>query len=71
MAMNPDEIGALWEKKDKNGGTYLSGKIRGESVVLFPVREKANEKQPDWRVKLSVKQGGAAPTPQPAGGWND
>lgn len=54
---NPDELGALWEK-DSARGTYMTGTINGQSVVLFRNDRKApGSKQPDWRVlKAKPKQ---------------
>lgn len=47
---NPDELGALWEKTGK-GGTYFTGKIAGQAVVIFKVRDKRPDSNgPDWRV---------------------
>ncbi len=47
---NPDELGALWEKTSGRG-TYMTGTVNGEPVVLFKNDRKApGSKQPDWRV---------------------
>lgn len=47
---NPDELGALWEKSSARG-TYMTGTINGQAVVLFRNDRKApGSKQPDWRV---------------------
>ena len=60
-----NEIGALWLKKGAKG-EYMTGTVNGTKVVLFPVENKANEKQPDWRIFLSIKKD----TPEPVGDWN-
>lgn len=46
---NDDELGALWIK-DKGRGPYMTGRINGESVVVFRNDKKTSDKQPDWRV---------------------
>jgi hypothetical protein len=52
---NPDELGALWEKTSARG-TYMTGKILGQPVVLFRNDRKApGSKQPDWRVLRALK----------------
>ena len=55
---NPDEIGALWKRTSKKDGkVFLGGKINGESVIIFPITEKKNPNQPDFRVLKSRPQG--------------
>lgn len=50
---DPDEIGALWEKEGKRG-TYMTGTVNGEPVVLFRNDRKApGSKHPDWRIMKS------------------
>ena len=47
---DPNEIGALWEKQSAKG-TYFTGKISDQPVVIFKngnKREGSNA--PDWRV---------------------
>lgn len=62
---DPNEIGALWEKSGRNG-TYFTGKIGDQPVVIFKngnKREGSNA--PDWRVLKPQKQepkGAAMPT---------
>lgn len=47
---DPNEIGALWEKEGRRG-TYMTGSINGQPVVVFRNdRKKAGSKAPDWRV---------------------
>lgn len=51
MPDKADEIGALWTRLSKNGHEYLSGKIAGQDVVIFPnTHKQPGEKTPDWRV---------------------
>lgn len=55
-------IGAGWKKQDKNGKAYISISIDEEllpltidaskKISIFPVKEKASEKSPDFRVVL-------------------
>lgn len=46
----------LWTKTSKNGTSYASGKIKLENkeyrVVLFKIKEKKNEKSPDFNIIL-------------------
>jgi len=56
FAKDPNEVGALWEKTGK-AGTYFTGKIHGEPVVVFKVRDKRPDSNgPDWRVLKPTKQ---------------
>lgn len=55
MAKDPNEIGALWIK-EKNGKRWMSGKINGQYVVVFRIKDKKSEKSPDFRVLLSKKR---------------
>lgn len=51
-----NEIGALWEKQGKKG-TYFTGKIGDQPVVVFRNgNKKDGSKAPDWRVMRPVKQ---------------
>ena len=52
MALNTNELGALWLKRGAKG-EYMTGTISGVKVVLFPNTNKTNDKQPDWRVMKS------------------
>jgi hypothetical protein len=47
---NSNEIGALWEARDKNGGLYYKGRINGISVNVFKNNRKSSENSPDWRI---------------------
>lgn len=71
MPDKENEIGAVWEKEDRNGNTYLSGKVGDQSVVIFKnTYKQPGENTPDWRI---YKQDGGAgsqarnqqPAPQP------
>jgi uncharacterized protein (DUF736 family) len=63
---NPDEVGALWEKTNQRG-TYMTGTINGQPVVLFRNDRKApGSKQPDWRVLKAQPRAERASAPAPA-----
>lgn len=58
MAYEKDEneIGVLWEKQGRNG-TYFTGKIGEQPVVIFKNgNKKDGSKAPDWRVLKPQKQ---------------
>lgn len=55
MNKDPNEIGALW-LNERDGKTWLSGKINGQSVVVFRIKDKKSEKSPDYRVLLAQKK---------------
>ena len=66
MAYERDEkeLGALWEQEGKHG-TYMTGTINGEAVVLWRNTRKApGSKQPDWRVMKSQPKEERAPQDQ-------
>lgn len=53
---DPNELGCLWEKQGKHG-TYFTGKIGDQAVVVFKNGNKREgSKAPDWRVMKPVKQ---------------
>lgn len=53
---DPNELGALWEKTGKKG-TYFTGKIGDQPVVVFKNdRKQPGSKAPDWRVLKPQKQ---------------
>lgn len=52
-----NKLGALWQKKDKNGQTYFSGKVGDNSVVVFKNKNKNADKHPDWIIYESQPQG--------------
>lgn len=60
---DPNEIGALWEKQSAKG-TYFTGKIGDQPVVIFKngnKREGSNA--PDWRVLKPTPKDERAPAP--------
>lgn len=66
------EIGALWLKTAKGSGqkfmtgtikTSLEGKI---DVIVFPSRDKKNDKAPDFRIYISEKTEVRSSIPTPA-----
>lgn len=47
---DPNELGVLWEKQSARG-TYFTGKIGDQPVVVFKNgNKKEGSKAPDWRV---------------------
>ena len=54
---DPNEIGVLWQKKTAKGGTWFSGVINGQKVVVFWNGPKSSEKAPDYRVLLALANG--------------
>lgn len=58
MPQDPNELGALWEKQGRKG-TYFTGKIGDQPVVVFKnERKKDGSNAPDWRVLKPQKQDG-------------
>jgi hypothetical protein len=51
---DPNEIGKLWKETSKKGQTYYTGKLNGESVVMFPVISE-NPKAPAFKIMRSTK----------------
>lgn len=49
----PVRLGGLWEAKDRNGQTYLSGSLGGGQVLIFKNTKKDNENSPDWNLYLA------------------
>lgn len=64
---DPNELGCLWEKTGGKG-TYMTGTINGEKVVLFR-QQKRSDKSPDWRV-LKSKPREDAPVSDKAQSWD-
>lgn len=53
---DPNELGALWEKQGRKG-TYFTGKIGDQPVVVFRNQhKKEGSKAPDWKVLKPQKQ---------------
>jgi hypothetical protein len=50
------ELMVLWEKTDKNGDKYFSGKLNGNSILVFKNKYKQDEKHPDYKVYLVEKE---------------
>lgn len=61
MPQDPNELGALWEKQGRKG-TYFTGKIGDQPVVVFKNdRKKEGSNAPDWLVLKPQKQEDRAP----------
>lgn len=56
---NEEELGALWEKSGGKG-TYFTGTVCGQKVVVFKNDRKRADNHPDWRV-LKARPKNAAP----------
>ncbi len=57
---DPAELGALWEKSSARG-TYFSGTINGQAVVVFRNDKKTpGSKSPDYRVLKAKPRDDAA-----------
>lgn len=50
------ELCGLWEKKDKNGETFMVGSLGGVSLMVFKNRFKEKETHPDWRIVLGERE---------------
>jgi len=66
MPDKKDEIGGLWERTDKNGNPWFSGKFDkphvGDVVIFKNTFKKEGERTPDYRV-YKKQQRDAAPEP--------
>lgn len=62
MSESKQSIGAFWLKESKSGTKYMSGVIEIDGakhdIVVFKNSYKKEDKQPDYRIYLSDKQGG-------------
>ncbi len=72
---NPDELGALWVRESGKGEKYLSvvvdltryGVAQKVNLVAFKNKDKKSDKQPDYRLLVSNRDGAAkAAAPQAA-----
>ena len=64
---DPNELGALWEKQGPKG-TYYTGEIAGQRVVVFPVTKRSSDRSPVFRVlKSNVAEGGQRQAPPATG----
>lgn len=50
----------LWKNKDKAGNMFLAGNMGGVRVLVFPVKQKQNEKSPDYTLVFAPNE----PAPQ-------
>ena len=54
--MEKRKFGALWEKTNQNGQSFMTGELlidgKKVDIVVFR-REKVNEKEPDWDVLVA------------------
>ncbi len=55
-------FGALWKKKDKNGETFLSGKLKDERVIfVFKNVKRPDKKDPDFNLFIASSDGAKEP----------
>ena len=48
------KINGLWKQKDKDGNSYLSGKLNPNTkIFIFPNDYKSEETRPDYNLFLS------------------
>ena len=47
------EFCGLWQKTDKNGRTFYTGKIRNMDVLVLPNGNKLEEKHPDFIIHFA------------------
>jgi hypothetical protein len=58
---DPNELGVLWEKQSARG-TYFTGKIGDQPVVVFKNgNKKEGSKAPDWRVMKPTTKDASVP----------
>lgn len=60
MSDKKQSIGALWEKKTKNGDTLFSGSIeidgKKTKIAVFKNGYKKEDKHPDWKIFIDDYQ---------------
>ncbi len=50
------ELTGLWENKDRNGNTYLSGNMSPSArIMIFKNNYKQNEREPDYRLCIAKR----------------
>ena len=64
-------IGALWKSKDKDGKTYLSGKMGDARLLVFENKFKEKDSQPDFRVYVTAPRKREDEGTDQSGGWGD
>lgn len=43
-------VASLWLNTSKSGMQYMTGKLGGLKIVIFPVKEKRGDKSPDFNM---------------------
>lgn len=46
----------LWQKTNRSGDTYFSGRLGYANVVVYPNKWKKTDKHPDYLMKLGASQ---------------
>ena len=62
MKKREDEVGALWQKLNREGEAFYTGTINGEDVIVFENKFKKSDSHPHYRVYKSQPK-----TARPAG----
>lgn len=43
----------LWIKKDKNGNTYMTGKLGSANIMVMKNKYKKEDKHPDYKILVA------------------
>jgi uncharacterized protein (DUF736 family) len=60
-AKREDEVGALWQKLNRDGEAFYTGTINGEDVIIFENKFKKSDAHPHFRVYKSQRKGKPVP----------
>lgn len=61
------KVASLWMNTSKSGMQYMTGKLGGLKIVIFPVKEKRSDRSPDFNMYFEEVPYDAAPQAQPPG----
>ena len=51
-----DEVGALWQKLNRDGDAFYTGTINGQDVIVFENKFKKSDQHPHFRVYKSQRK---------------
>lgn len=54
---NPDKLGALWEKTDKNGNVFYSGNCGDQQILVFQNNYRQEERHPVLIIMKAKERG--------------